>query len=1431
MRSSNKQLFSVVMLIFSIILITGCTFFSNSEVSDESTLIINESGSYILSDNYKVVEIEVGDVVIEDGNAEKVVIEQTVGDGEVTLNNINAQKLYVFGGGVNSVLLQEKTRINEIQVKREDGAVRIAIDDESIASNVTVAQGSQNVIIQGNIDMLKVEASDIEVTADKGHIRKAIIKNSNSSIIVGEDSKLDEGNIFEGTLGSKFVILGFGELLEVSGKENKVEVEGFLKKLIVSQKTDIVVNSNIDEVIFKDDAEESILTINAEGVVKLIRSNTKININGKGYVEKVVAIATKQVAGNSVIKAIKLQDDPFIDTNDLKEENRKTITNNVPKLDDNRQAVQNKELYKIKFIDFDGTLLKAIEVEKNGSAIPPKNPSRIGYSFKVWDKAFDNVTEDMNVFAYYEAKEYIIAFDENGGSEIEDIKGEFEKTISMPEDPNKEGYVVEGWYKNAALTDKWNFSKDTVPLNGLTLYVKWIVEDYSINYELNGGKNHFDAPTSYNIESEAISLKAPEKEGYMFIGWFDKNEGGNLFNEIVKGSLGDKVAYARWQAKSDTGYKIQHYKQNSNGEGYYLVETEAYQGVTDSSVESKAKSYDGFELNVNADGTLTRGKIKGDGSLTMKLYYDRIKYKVVFRDYDDSILKSEMVMYESDAKPPTAERSGYTFIDWSGTFDNVVSDITIKAVYEVNTDTAYKVEHYKQDVDGVGYTLAETQDLTGTTDTVATAEDKAYVGFTFDKDIEGTVQSGNVEGDGSLTLKLYYDRNEYSVVFKDHDGTVLKTESVLYEGDAAAPVAARTGYVFDGWDGMYEYITSSRVLTATYKPGTDTAYKVEHYKQDVDGVGYTLAETQDLTGTTDTVATAEDKAYVGFTFDKDIEGTVQSGNVEGDGSLTLKLYYDRNEYSVVFKDHDGTVLKTESVLYEGDAAAPVAARTGYVFDGWDGMYEHITSSRVLTATYKPGTDTAYKAEHYKQDVDGLGYTLAETQYLAGTTDTVATAEDKAYLGFTFDKDIEATVQSGNIEGDGSLVLKLYYDRNEYQISFGTGAGSLVETVSGVFGGLLLKPDDPTNEGHVFEGWYKDELFENKWDFNLDTIPASNITLYANWIKPSPNGMLLDADAGSDFIGVLFSKPDGNVYYIKSDKNSSWQQEVTIGLGTEGSIKVDASDNVHVAYVTDGKIAYTKFDGNSWSEKTYIESLNIGGAGACSKVDLAVDGDLSPHITYTDSRGTSDDYSHPDIMYAKLSEGTFSRNVIFRGYRDYSSSGSWGADYYNGGSSIAVNENGDYFIIAHRQNVWRWFAGTDNTYYIMIHSNLGTGSISNYGTNIYETYDLAYSNGKFVALYKDSTFKTSEIAVSGITASFINTTGIGGSSVASVSNNGVSTVVGGKSSAGTLLTHLDGLSQDHMINVKDNKVSVVYLDGEYYGVYRDNESSELKVKKL
>lgn len=47
-----------------------------------------------------------------------------------------------------------------------------------------------------------------------------------------------------------------------------------------------------------------------------------------------------------------------------------------------------------------------------------------------------------------------------------------------------------------------------------------------------------------------------------------------------------------------------------------------------------------------------------------------------------------------------------------------------------------------------------------------TAEEKEFDGFTLNADAEGTVASGTIAGDGSTTLKLYYDRNTHSVIYK-----------------------------------------------------------------------------------------------------------------------------------------------------------------------------------------------------------------------------------------------------------------------------------------------------------------------------------------------------------------------------------------------------------------------------------------------------------------------------------------------------------------------------------------------------------------------------------------------------------------------------------------------------------------------------------------
>lgn len=69
----------------------------------------------------------------------------------------------------------------------------------------------------------------------------------------------------------------------------------------------------------------------------------------------------------------------------------------------------------------------------------------------------------------------------------------------------------------------------------------------------------------------------------------------------------------------------------------------------------------------------------------------------------------------------------------------------------------------------------------------------------------------------------------------------------------------------------------------------------------------------------------------------------------------------------------------------------------------------------------------YIVEHYRQDEET--YTLYETEELEGEVNQTVTAEAKDYDEYTCDLSIEDTVASGEVNEDGSLVLKLYYRMN------------------------------------------------------------------------------------------------------------------------------------------------------------------------------------------------------------------------------------------------------------------------------------------------------------------------------------------------------------------------------------------------------------------
>lgn len=69
---------------------------------------------------------------------------------------------------------------------------------------------------------------------------------------------------------------------------------------------------------------------------------------------------------------------------------------------------------------------------------------------------------------------------------------------------------------------------------------------------------------------------------------------------------------------------------------------------------------------------------------------------------------------------------------------------------------------------------------------------------------------------------------------------------------------------------------------------------------------------------------------------------------------TIVAQFKRNTYKITFLDKDGNTIKTESVLFEDDAIAPVSpeAEKGYVFAGWDSnAYQNVQGNATVKATY------------------------------------------------------------------------------------------------------------------------------------------------------------------------------------------------------------------------------------------------------------------------------------------------------------------------------------------------------------------------------------------------------------------------------------------------------------------------------------------------
>ena len=152
-----------------------------------------------------------------------------------------------------------------------------------------------------------------------------------------------------------------------------------------------------------------------------------------------------------------------------------------------------------------------------------------------------------------QGRQFTITFDTQGGSKIEPIKIKAGATITLPNNPTKEGYIFDGWYLSDALVEEFNITKTIT--GDITLYAKWIEDNgqeeppvaktYSITFMVDG----VTYKTLNITAGDVIPLPLdPTKEGYVFDGWY---LGDNFIEkfDVSKKITSNVVVYSKWKCQ------------------------------------------------------------------------------------------------------------------------------------------------------------------------------------------------------------------------------------------------------------------------------------------------------------------------------------------------------------------------------------------------------------------------------------------------------------------------------------------------------------------------------------------------------------------------------------------------------------------------------------------------------------------------------------------------------------------------------------------------------------------------------------------------------------------------------------------------------------------------------------------------------------------
>ena len=210
-----------------------------------------------------------------------------------------------------------------------------------------------------------------------------------------------------------------------------------------------------------------------------------------------------------------------------------------------------------------------------------------------------------------------------------------------------------------------SWTKGTIRENNtINLDVYYSRNTYNISSETNNEKAGSITTINHNpYFEEQVTLTATTNPGYTWLGWYEE-ENIVCESENFTFNVTTDVSYiAKWTPNSDTPYKVEYYLQNIENDHYSLDHCDTFVGTTDTIINAEIKDFPYFNYNPNMSSP--KGKIDGDGSRILRIYYTRYKYDLFLNNnVSGTITNKGQYKYGEKVTSTASPYLGYVFSGW-----------------------------------------------------------------------------------------------------------------------------------------------------------------------------------------------------------------------------------------------------------------------------------------------------------------------------------------------------------------------------------------------------------------------------------------------------------------------------------------------------------------------------------------------------------------------------------------------------------------------------------------------------------------------------------------------------------------------------------------------------------------------------------------------